>query len=142
MMRAEGAKDGPAMRPTYEFESNLEYAGLVYGKAPLLFDAWRKSMGDEAWVGTLRAYVDQQRYRWVNANTLLELAQKRSSDPKGLAALRKRWWLEAHGDEDIGRMQGLDLQGLGAATGAVDLDPAALKQYEEALKALMGDSSP
>jgi hypothetical protein len=143
MYRATGGKDGPALRPTYEYESNLEYGALVYGKAPMLFDAWRSKLGDDAWVGTLRAYVEAQRYRWVSATTLLELAQKRSpAEARTLASLRKRWWQESHGDEDLGTMKGLDLSGLGAGgagAGLQDMDPATLKQYEEALKALMGE---
>lgn len=137
VLRATGGKDGPALRPTSAFESNQEYAALVYGKAPLLFDAWRAQLGDEAWFGTLRSYVAQYRYRWVGPTTLLELAQKRAPDPRTLAALRRRWWLEAHGDEDIGPMKGLEQGGLELPSKSLNVDDPALRlQYEELLKAL------
>jgi Peptidase family M1 domain len=136
MHRMMGGKDGPANRPTFDFDSNTEYAALVYGKAPLLFDEWRKKLGDEAWLSTLRAYLEANRYKWVTSNTLLELAQKRNKgQAHALAALRAHWWDEVHGDEDLGSLGAL---GLGGAAMPQQLDPQMIKQYEELMKQLMG----
>lgn len=133
-----GGADGKAQRATHEYQSNREYAALVYGKAPLLFDAQRKLVGDDAWLATLRAYVEENRYRWVTSRTLTELAGRRSpGSAKKLEALRQRWWLEAHGDEDLGAGPNLDsMQGLNGLQG---LDAKTLEEFDKALKALAGE---
>jgi hypothetical protein len=142
LLRLTGGRDGKANRPTGEFSSNLQYAGIVYGKAPLLFDAQRKLVGEEAWERSLRAYVEQHRYRWVTSKTLTEVAGRQSpGHAKQLETLRKRWLEELHGDEDVGQVnldelfkrlesgQGSDLQ----------LDPATSKLVEELLRQLSGE---
>lgn len=136
-----GGRDGKANRPTHEFGSNREYAALVYGKAPLLFDEQRKVVGDEAWLSGLRAYVEQHRYRWVTSKTLTELMAKRNpTAAKKLEALRVRWWNEAHGDEDLGA--GPDVSGLlgggQVPAGLQGIDPRTLEELERALDALSG----
>lgn len=145
--RLMGGPDAAANRPTWAFDSNLEYAALVYGKAPLLFDAWRERLGSEAWVGVLRAYVEQHRYRWATSATLLEVAtRRRPKDGPELAALQRRWWDERHGDEDVGvGLGGADSTGAlvrpaSGLTGPVPgVDPKVLEAYEDALRQLMGE---
>lgn len=140
--RLMGGADGIANRPTHEFESNTEYAALVYGKAPLLFDAQRKLVGDAAWVEALKQYVAEYRYKWVTPDTFTDVVAKTSGNAK-VKALKKRWWDEKHGDEDIG---GLDLGGLlgpgagaAGAQGMPTMDPATMKQLEELMKQMMGE---
>lgn len=137
-----GGADGRADRPTHEYASSREYAALVYGKAPLGYDAMRELVGDEAWLGALRRYVETNRYRWVTSRTLVDqVAKERPGSAAKLQGLAKRWFREAHGDEDVG---GLDVEQLlnGAGRpgrGGGTLDPAALKQFEELMKALSGE---
>lgn len=134
--RLMGGVDGKANRPTHEYASNREYAALIYGKAPLLFDEQRKLVGDEAWLKGLKSYVEQNRYRWVTSKTLTELVGKQNPPHgKKLEALRNRWWNEAHGDEDIG---GLDLSSLLTGGSMQGLDPKVLQELEKAMKALGG----
>ncbi len=126
-----GGADGKANRPTHEYTSNREYAALIYGKAPLLFEEQRKLVGDEAWLKGLKSYVEQNRYRWVTAKTLTELMGKQNPLlARKLESLRQRWWNEVHGDEDLGTAD------LGSVQG---LDPKMLKQVEEMMKALGGE---
>lgn len=135
--RLMGGEDGKANRPTHEYASNREYAALIYGKAPLLFDEQRKLVGDEAWLKGLKSYVEQNRYRWVTSRTLTELVAKQNPQHgKKLEALRNRWWNEAHGDEDIG---GLDLNSLLTGGSMQGLDPKVLQELEKAMKALGGN---
>jgi hypothetical protein len=136
--RLMGGPDAAANRPTWAFDSTVEYAALVYGKAPLLFDAWRERLGSEAWLGVLRAYVEQHRYRWATSATLLEVARRRRpQDGPALAELQRHWWDERHGDEDLGVALGGAASGL---TGAVPgVDPRVLEAYEDALRQLMGE---
>ncbi len=135
--RMMGGADGPAERPTGAYGSNQEYAALMYGKAPLLFDALRKLEGKERWEQLLRRYLDANRYRWVSASTFTDLVAAESKRPREVAALRQRWWGEAHGDEDLG---GLNLSGMQLGGGGqLQLDPAMLKQLEEMMKMLGGE---
>jgi hypothetical protein len=144
LWRMMGGRDSKANRPTGDFASNTQYAGIVYGKAPLLFDAQRKLVGDDAWEKTLRAYVEQHRYRWVTPKTLTEVAAKQAPQhAKQLELLRKRWHEETHGDEDVGQMDLSDLlQGMQGAQGLpsdAKLDPEAMKAFEELMKQLGGE---
>jgi hypothetical protein len=132
-----GGADGKANRATHEYQSNREYAALIYGKAPLLFEEQRKLVGDEAWLKGLRAYVETNRYRWVTARTLTELVGKQNpAAAKKLEALRNHWWNEAHGDEDLGT---LDMGSLLGGTNGVGLDPKTVKEIEKAMKQLTGE---
>jgi len=42
--------------------SEAEYAGIVYGKGPLFFDAVRARLGDQNFLEALRAYLEANRY--------------------------------------------------------------------------------
>jgi hypothetical protein len=141
--RMMGGDDGKVDRPTSEFESNREYAALIYGKAPLFFDEARKLVGPDAWERSLKAYVEQNRYRFVTAHTFTDLVAKQNGgQARRLEALRKRWWEEAHGDEDIGQF---DLEKMLTGSGmlgggATDKQSAeAFKEFERAMKALSGE---
>lgn len=131
-----GGLDGKANRATHEYQSNREYAALIYGKAPLLFDEQRKLVGDEAWLKALRTYVEANRYRWVTGRTLTELVSKQNpGSTKKLEALRQRWWNESHGDEDLGLLD-LDAMLTGGIKG---IDPKLVKEMEKMMQQLSGE---
>jgi hypothetical protein len=135
--RLMGGPDGPANRPTHEFDSTMEYAALVYGKAPLLFDALRKLVGAAEWERALKAYVAQYRYRWVTASTLTDLVAKQTGVEQ-VKGLRKHWWEEAHGDEDVGVLDQTELlEGMGQKPLAED--PHLVKELNELMEQLMGE---
>ncbi len=137
MMRVMGGEDGPANRPTGDFEGTHVYAALIYGKAPQFYDHARKLLGDEKYFKTLRAYADTYRWGLARPDSLTAMLSKASgSQARALEKLRKRWWDEAHGDEDLGNP---DLSAIFAGAlpdGA--LDSNTLKVLEEAMRALGG----
>lgn len=134
-----GGQDDKAERATHEYGSNREYAVLMYGKAPLLFDELRALVGADAWERLLKKYVEENRYRWVTGKTFTDLVAKESRNPKKVAALRTRWWEEAHGDEDIGGEVNAKLDALFQGGNPLQgLDPKLLKQLDDAMKALSG----
>jgi hypothetical protein len=141
MYRMLGGNDRPANRPTSDYRSNGEYAAMIYGKAPLLFDAQRALVGEERWVQALKAYVDEYRYRWATPKSFVQtLSRLEPGQAKKLEALRRHWWEEKHGDEDIGA---LDIDSLmkgisGNTTAPAGLDPRVMKEFEKAMKALSG----
>lgn len=132
--RMSGGEDGPAERPTTAFGSELEYAALVYAKGPLLHEAERKLLGEEAYVKGLKAYVDAYRYRWACADCLTRtLSALHPDQAQALQALRQHWWREAHGDEDLGAP---DVSKLMRQVSGAQLDPQSQKLIEELLKGL------
>jgi hypothetical protein len=141
LWRMLGGPDAKANRPTGAFESTTQYAGIVYGKAPLLFDAQRKLVGEDAWEKTLRSYVEQYRYRWVTSKTLTEVAAKVApSHAKQLEVLRKRWLEELHGDEDVGPLNLDDLlSGTGAMSAGTEVDAESQKLMQELMRQLSGE---
>jgi len=134
--RMTGGEDGRAERPTTGFSSELEYAALVYAKAPLLHEAQRKLLGEDAYVAGIRAYVEAYRYRWACAQCLTRtLASLHPAKAEALRALRQHWWREAHGDQDLGRP---DLSKMVKQLSGADLDPQSQKLLEQLLQGLGG----
>ncbi len=155
MMRMMGHEDAKANRPTSTFKTNGEYAGLIYGKAPLYFDAVRNRVGPLVYERALRQYVDENRYRWVTAKTFTAMVGKiAQADGPYLERLRHRWWDEKFGDVDIGpadlealiggtgeEKPGAPKQpkGSGNPLGEIGLDRSAIDQYNAAMKSLMDE---
>lgn len=149
--RLTGGSDGPALRPTRMFPTMGEYAALVYGKAPLLFDDQRKLMGDTAFFAALKSYAESFRWHWANARSLTEVMGTRVPKHKAaLEELRKRWWELEKGDDDIGQNTGVMgqlppgaaqiLQGFGQSGGkSQQMSAEEQKMIEEALRVLQGE---
>jgi hypothetical protein len=134
--RMTGGEDGRAERPTTGYASELEYAALVYAKAPLLHEAQRKLLGEDAYVEGVRAYVDAYRYRWACAECLTRtLVSLHPAKAEALRALRQHWWREAHGDQDLGRP---DLSKMVKQLSGTDLDPQSQELLEQLLQGLGG----
>ena len=119
----------------------LELRADVFGvevKAPLLHQASRKLIGDEAFFKGLRSYVDTYRFKWACTDCLTrELAKASPSNAKELERLRVRWWKEAHGDEDLGKANMGAL--LGAGVDGKGLDPETLKLMKELLPGMLNE---
>jgi hypothetical protein len=140
MLRMMGGEDAAANRPTHEFIGTTDYAALIYGKAPLFFDQARKLVGDEKYFKTLKAYADTYRWGMARPDSFTALLNKASpSTVKPLEKLRKRWWDEAHGDEDLGKPDlGAMFGGaLGTGSGGT-VDANTMKLLEDAMRALQG----
>ena len=130
MMRLLGTPDAPADRPIDAFGSSIEYAGLVYGKAPYFYAALRRTMGDPAFFAALEAYV--QKYSFRVAPSLALVDSLAPGDPR-IAALATRWLRESHGDEDLGQPD------LAKMLGAV-LGPEGAKQLGPLMQSLGGQT--
>jgi hypothetical protein len=118
-MRMLGTADAPADRPVGAFATSVQYAGVVYGKAPYFYKAARAALGDAAFFGALKGYVAEYRFREAPPRALADRFAARGGDAK-MRPLERHWLDEAHGDEDLGK---LDLSGmmggmLGGAGGA------------------------
>jgi hypothetical protein len=142
MMRMMNHPDAKANRPTFAFTSNVDYAGLIYGKAALLFDEQRKLVGAPSFELALRTYVDENRYKWVTAKTFTALlARQNGFHAAAVEKLRRRWWEEKHGDEDIAAFDLESVLGRTTESGGTPTtaDPQLLQQYHDAMNALMNE---
>jgi hypothetical protein len=139
MLRMMGGDDAAAARPTHEFNGTNEYAALIYGKAPQFFDQARRLIGDPAYFKTLRAYADTHRWGLARPDSFTSMLSKASPpNAKALEKLRKRWWDEAHGDEDLGKPDLGMMFGGGKAGSGMGMDPNTMRLLEEAMRALDG----
>ncbi|MEQ1568146.1 MAG: M1 family aminopeptidase [Myxococcota bacterium] len=100
LMRLLGTPDAPAAASTSAFVSNLQYAGVVYGKAPGLYRALERSIGRPALDRAIRQAVEAR--GWTTSTAEQWLAALEAGGATGARALGARWWSEAHGDEDLG----------------------------------------
>jgi len=113
LWRSLGGQDAAADRATSAFPDETTYGALVYGKAPGLHARQRALLGDAAFVQDLRAYVDAHRWGFVDSSSLTALlAQRHPAQAQALRALQRRWWDEAHGDEDLGSSEAAALPGV------------------------------
>ncbi len=97
-----GGRDRPVLRPSHAFASTLEYAGLVYGKAPYLYVALRDALGAETLHRALRKAIEQHKFQLVTVSAWVE-AIEREAGPKAsiVRPTFARWLEQTHGDEDL-----------------------------------------
>ncbi len=100
LYRLLGGQDAVAGRPTGAFASTLEYGALVYGKAPYLYTALEERHGRPAVERALRRAVD--RHAWGIVDTEGWIAALEAGGLSQASGAAQRWWVEAHGDEDLG----------------------------------------
>ncbi|MBI5489259.1 MAG: M1 family metallopeptidase [Deltaproteobacteria bacterium] len=125
LYRMLGNPDGVVDRGTGDFSGALEYAALVYGKGPYYWQAVRRAIGDEKFGEVLKRYYDTYRYKVAASDAFAKLAGEVAGQPDEMMALYRRWLLETHGDEDLGKanfaqlMQMVlgDAEGLGGLAG-------------------------
>ncbi|MBI3180915.1 MAG: aminopeptidase [Myxococcales bacterium] len=136
LFRLGGGEDGRADRPSSKFSSSVEYAALVYGKAPHFHLEARKLLGEATYLKGLRAYVDAYRHQDACRDCLRQtLARQSPAHSKALASLQRRWWEEAHGDEDLGKP---DLAKMVESATGVRLDQESREMLESLLPQLIG----
>ena len=140
MMRMMGHADAAADRAVADFATPIEYAGLVYGKAPFFYRALRTELGDAALFSGLAAYAAAHFLREAAPTDIVRVfATGRSA--RRVRALARRYFDEAHGDDDIGEanaggvMAGMlppELQQ------AIESDPAMRAMMESLMSGMLG----
>jgi hypothetical protein len=101
-MRLLGVADGPAARSTGEFASTAQYAGIIYGKAPFFFSKVAEQTSPATLARGLAAYFRAHRFAVAareDLNAALVVAGVGSADK--MQELRRRWFEEARGDQDL-----------------------------------------
>jgi len=100
LYRLMGGEDGPADKSTDRYEGTLQYAALVYGKAPYFYVDLEKRLGSSRVDSALKGAVEDLSWRVAYGQDWLRALQRNGAS--GAVALGTRWWSEAHGDEDLG----------------------------------------
>jgi aminopeptidase N len=102
LYRLLGGADAPVARDTTAFRTPLEYAALVYGKAPYLYQSLGRTLGEAKLHAAMRAVVTRHRFgllttaEWRDA-----LAKEAGAKGPEVERAFRRWLDEAHGDEDL-----------------------------------------
>ncbi len=95
--------DAPVLRDVQTFRTGIEYAGLVYGKAPYLYVTLREKLGDDRLHAAIREVVQRHRFRILTTEQWIdELEEASGGSRSGVRDLARRWLEEAHGDDDLG----------------------------------------
>lgn len=137
-----GQPDGPVARPAGKFASQIEYAGLVYGKAPLFYEAVADLVGEKVLLATLRRFVEKNRFQRVTPEALKgALVAGAGANGPRVSRLWQRWFLERHGKEDVGelnlqtllQLSGIDAGAAAGLLGGADAE-AIMPQLEEAFE--------
>ncbi|MDQ3443317.1 MAG: M1 family metallopeptidase [Chloroflexota bacterium] len=85
--------------PTDEFDSGRDYVFAAYTKAPLGFEAIRLEIGDDAFFGALRDYVDE--FSFLVAEPADLLAAFEASSGQDLQSLWDEWFNETNGRDAL-----------------------------------------
>lgn len=102
--------DKSVRRGTSTYKSPVEYAGLVYGKAPYLYASLRHAMGDEALFSAIRGAVEKCAFRMVTLDEWVAALEASAPSQKGVIRPTFRRYLdELHGDLDLGVDESGDL---------------------------------
>ncbi len=96
-----GARDRAVDLPTDAFDSQLEYAAIVYGKGALFFGDMRERFGDATHLGFLKDYYRRFAFEVAGPEDLIGGLVKSTRDPAAARVIADRWLQQSHGREDI-----------------------------------------
>ncbi len=103
-----GMKDGPVVRTTKDFRSQLEYAGIIYGKAPYFFRALQECMGTTSFDNAMKMLVEEHTFGVITFKDIKEVFLK--NDTKDCyKRLFRHWYLQDNGDKDLGNLDFFNL---------------------------------
>jgi hypothetical protein len=103
LYRLLGGADRPVLRDTASYRTAVEYAALVYGKAPYAYVALRKALGDDKLHGAMRAAVERHRFGLVTTEEWIAALEDATGGPRSpVRPTLRRYLEETHGDADLG----------------------------------------
>jgi len=111
-MRLLGDDDAAAARPTVEFDSSGQYAGVVYGKAAAFYRTLEDEFGREQVADALADVVRAQAFEMLDADRLRDTLASSLDGGARFERLWTRWMERRHGDADLEVDPGAGLGGL------------------------------
>lgn len=104
MMRLLGYKDMPINTPIGNYENMFQYAGIIYGKAPLFFVKLRELIGEKRFGFLISNWVKERSFKDTNFKQLISMFKfNEMQKTNEIESLYKRWFEGVFGDEDIGK---------------------------------------
>jgi aminopeptidase N len=101
LYRLMGGADASVLRDTRSFKTPLEYAALVYGKAPFLYQDLGRTLGEAKLHAAMRAVVARHRFGLVTTAEWRDALAAAAGGGPAVPRAFRRWLEEAHGDEDL-----------------------------------------
>ena len=129
-----GVEDAPAAQPSDAFESSLQYAAVVYGKAPGFYLEVGELIGWQQLNDGLAQLIQEHPFELVGTEVVRQqLVESAGDQGPAVDDAWERWFLQANGDQDLdidpeagagGLLGDLGLGDLGLddLTGDLDLD--------------------
>lgn len=100
--RMMGGRDNAVLRDVSSFRTPIEYAALVYGKAPYVYVELRKKLGDDRLHRAIRRAVDDHRFGLVTTEQWIAALEKHTGRGAEVRASFTRWLRQTHADADLG----------------------------------------
>lgn len=103
LYRTFGGEDMEANRAAREYRNSFQYAAIVIGKGALMFEALRKTIGDEKFFTALAKYYAANRFEIAQMDDLRGAVVGEASVEQRRTVSRTfdRWLSSKNGDEDI-----------------------------------------
>jgi len=112
MARLLGSPDVAVAEAVDQFQNDLQYGAIVYGKGALYYQALQQLVGDAAFDSALQKYFSQYRGKMAtDADLLQAFSSTDAAQAEAIKALHQHWIQEQHGDADIGTLSFGDLLG-------------------------------
>ena len=99
MYRLMGGEDAAADRPTGDYSGALEYAALIYGKAPYFYVDMEERVGRRQLDAAIAGAVEDLSWKVVDGQEWLRALERNGAT--GARSIGSQWWSEAHGDRDL-----------------------------------------
>jgi len=112
MARMLGFPDAKVGGATDQFDSDLQYGAVVYGKGALYYQALNQLMGDDKFDAALQKYFSLYHGKMASDADLIQIFKTVDPEQSGkIGNLYQHWIWQLHGDEDIGMLSISDLLG-------------------------------
>lgn len=112
MARMLGFPDAKVDGSTDQFEGDLQYGAVVYGKGALYYQALNQLIGDEKFNAALQKYFSVYRGKMATDSDLIQIFKNADPAQSGkIDDLYQHWIWQLHGDADIGVLSITDLLG-------------------------------
>lgn len=103
MARFMGIADAKVGDSTDQFEDDLQYGAVIYGKGALFYQALNNLLGDEKFNGALQEYFSTYRGKMATDADLVQTFKNASpAQSQEIEALYQHWIWQLHGDADLG----------------------------------------
>ncbi|MFA9565378.1 MAG: M1 family aminopeptidase, partial [Acidimicrobiales bacterium] len=97
-----GVEDAAAAQPSDAFDSSLQYAAVVYGKAPGFYLEVAELLGWEQLTDGLTTLIQEHPFELIGTDVVRDhLVEVAGDQGPAVADAWDRWFLQANGDQDL-----------------------------------------